>query len=173
MTLFVNKNSSFDLIDTGKFTGPQKDLYNATLRVQEKCIDLCTTDYSLDDLFHKMLHFLMEELTLLGIIPADYSLQHRMEMARKFCPHHVGHYLGMDVHDTSTSSRKSKLQPNMVITIEPGIYIGKKDFSVSPKYRGIGIRIEDNILITDSAPVNLSAACPKTVEEIETLLAEG
>ncbi|XP_005105486.1 xaa-Pro aminopeptidase 3 [Aplysia californica] len=156
---------------SGKFTKPQKELYNATLRVQEACIKLCTNQYSLDELFHEMLLLLAEELTHLGIIAAESSPEEKLQLARKFCPHHVGHYLGMDVHDTSTMSRKAKLKPNMVITIEPGIYIREDDFTVSPEYRGIGIRVEDNILITDSAPLNLSASCPKEIEEIEGIMA--
>ncbi|GFO10614.1 Xaa-pro aminopeptidase [Plakobranchus ocellatus] len=155
---------------SGQFTKAQKQLYNATLRVQEECIKMCTKAYSLDEIYTKMLHLLGEELLLLGIISAHTPPPQQLNILRKICPHHVSHYLGMDVHDTSTISRGIKLQPNMVVTIEPGIYIPADDFSVAPEYRGIGIRIEDNILVSESEPVNLSASCPKQAEEIEDLL---
>ena len=156
---------------SGKFSPAQAELYNATLRVQEACISMCTTHYSLDELFMEMCQLLEYELTGLGIIPSTHSAQQKQQLTRKICPHHVGHYLGMDVHDTNTVSRKMKLKPGMVITVEPGIYIQQEDLTVRPEYRGIGIRIEDNILITDSQPINLSRSCPKTVEDIEALMA--
>lgn len=157
---------------SGQFTEPQKHLYNATLRVQEECIKLCTQAHSLDEMFAHMLRLLAEELSQLGIIPPNTPFPQQINLARKFCPHHVSHYLGMDVHDTSGISRSAKLQPNMVVTVEPGIYIPSDDYTVAPEYRGIGIRIEDNILVTSSRPVNLSASCPKQVEEIEELMSK-
>ncbi|KAI8797923.1 Xaa-Pro aminopeptidase 3 isoform X1 [Biomphalaria glabrata] len=155
---------------SGRFTEPQRLLYNATLRVQEMCIQMCTTDYSLDDIYNQMVLLLSAELTQLGIISPDTSYEQKLNLTRKFCPHHVGHYLGMDIHDTSLISRQIKLQPNMIVTIEPGLYIAEDDYTVSPEFRGIGLRIEDNILVTDSVPVNMSASCPKTVDDIETVL---
>ncbi|KAH9513808.1 Xaa-Pro aminopeptidase 3 [Bulinus truncatus] len=155
---------------SGIFTEPQRQLYNAALRVQESCIHMCTTDYSLDDIYNQMILLLSAELAQLGIIPPETSFEQKLNLARKFCPHHVSHYLGMDVHDTSLISRQTKLQPNMVVTIEPGIYIKEDDFTVSQEFRGIGLRIEDNILVTNSVPVNMSASCPKTVEAIEAVM---
>ncbi|CAG5134334.1 unnamed protein product [Candidula unifasciata] len=155
---------------SGHFTEPQRKLYNATLRVQEACIRMCTTEFSLDDIYNHMLVLLAAELTQLGIISPDCSYDQRLNLARQFCPHHVSHYLGMDVHDTSSVSRKIKLQPNMVVTVEPGIYIPEDNYKVSLEFRGMGIRIEDNILVTETEPVNLSASCPKRVEDIESIM---
>uniref|UniRef100_A0A0B7B652 Aminopeptidase P N-terminal domain-containing protein n=1 Tax=Arion vulgaris TaxID=1028688 RepID=A0A0B7B652_9EUPU len=157
---------------SGQFTEAQRKLYKVTLRIQEACIRMCTTEYSLDEMFSHMLLLLAAELTQLGIMPPDLSLEQRLYLAQQFCPHHVSHYLGMDVHDTSNISRKIKLQPNMVVTVEPGIYIPETNYKVSPEFRGVGIRIEDNILITESEPVNLSASCPKRIEDIEDLLSK-
>lgn len=157
----------------GKFTKPQKDLYNATLRVNEACIRLCTTSNSLDEILLEMCRMIGEELVELGIIPSNFDHQKRQQLSRIYCPHHIGHYLGMDVHDTGLLSRRMKLVPGMVITIEPGLYIPADNMDVSPEYRGIGIRIEDNILVTSGQPVNMSASCPKTVEDIENLMAKS
>jgi Xaa-Pro aminopeptidase len=84
--------------------------------------------------------------------------------------HRTCHYLGMDVHDVGTYHAGGKprpLDPGVVITVEPGLYFGDQVTGPAERFRGIGVRIEDDILITDGAPENLSAAAPKTVEEIE------
>ncbi|MGH0176742.1 UNVERIFIED_CONTAM: hypothetical protein FKN15_001744 [Acipenser sinensis] len=94
--------------------------------------------------------------------------------ARRYCPHHVGHYLGMDVHDTPEVSRTRSLQPGMVITIEPGLYIPEDDLSAPQRYRGLGVRIEDNVLITEEGgPLVLSADTPKEIDDIERVCAGG
>ncbi|CAL1532454.1 unnamed protein product [Lymnaea stagnalis] len=158
---------------TGHFNDAQKKLYNATLRVQDACVHMCTTDYSLDEIYNEMLFLLTAELNQLGIIPPSFSQEQKMQMTRRFCPHHVGHYLGMDVHDTSLVSRQIKLQPNMVVTVEPGLYIPQNDMTVSSEFRGLGIRIEDNVLVTESKPINMSASCPKRVDDIEDLMSKS
>lgn len=95
-----------------------------------------------------------------------------------FCPHHVSHYLGMDVHDTSAISRNIPIQAGMVLTIEPAIYVSENGGTKYPsrsEFQGIGIRIEDDILIQLDANQKLSCEvltyqCPKTVKEIENLM---
>ena len=88
----------------------------------------------------------------------------------QFCPHHVSHYLGMDVHDTPLIPRSLRLMPGMVCTVEPGIYIPQNRTDVPEEFRGIGIRVEDDILITNDNKVEvLTAACTKEVEELENL----
>lgn len=87
-----------------------------------------------------------------------------------FCPHHVSHYLGMDVHDTALVSKSINFKPNMVITVEPGIYIPRNMKTVPEEFRGIGIRIEDDVLITPTGFDVLSKSCPKTIDQIETLI---
>jgi Xaa-Pro aminopeptidase len=90
-------------------------------------------------------------------------------LASFYCPH----FLGMDVHDTATVSRGTSLRPGMVITIEPGVYISQDNTTVPPEFRGIGVRIEDDVLITESGPEVLSAGVPKEVDEIERLVQQG
>jgi len=92
-------------------------------------------------------------------------------MAYSFCPHHVSHYLGMDVHDTSTISRGIPLQPGMICTVEPGIYIAADRHDVPEEFRGIGIRIEDDILISSDTQVEvLTEKCIKEPKKLENLI---
>ncbi|XP_014784854.1 xaa-Pro aminopeptidase 3 [Octopus bimaculoides] len=155
---------------SGTFSKVQKEVYNAVLRCQELCLKMCRKAFSLDDIYTEMLAILGCELKALGLIESSLSGSKLMAAARKFCPHHVGHYLGMDVHDTPIISRRINLEPGMIVTIEPGIYIPETNMMVPAEFRGIGIRIEDNVLITNSSPVILSSNCPKRVEDIEDVM---
>ena len=97
----------------------------------------------------------------------------------KYYMHGVGHYLGLDVHDagryfTDQKAKNSRpFAPGMVLTVEPGLYIPPDDKSAPAKYRGIGIRIEDDVLVTEDGNVNLTAKVPKDAEEIEELMNAG
>ena len=95
---------------------------------------------------------------------------------RRFYMHRTGHWLGMDVHDVGRYSFKDEprpMQAGMVQTIEPGLYIAEDCEDVAPKWRGIGVRIEDDVLVTEDGYEVLSAAAPKTVEEIEAIVGTG
>jgi Xaa-Pro aminopeptidase len=88
--------------------------------------------------------------------------------------HRVGHWLGLDVHDVGdyrVSGEWRMLEPGMVMTVEPGLYISAGDQTVAKKWRGIGIRIEDDVVITDKGCDVITSGVPKTVEEIEALMA--
>lgn len=153
----------------GRFTTPQSELYQATLDVHKSCLSLCTPGISLENIYAFMLNHLGQKLKDVGVL--QEKCKHDIyKTVRRYCPHHVGHYLGMDVHDTPDISRSIALQPGMVVTIEPGIYIPENDTSAPPRFRGIGIRIEDDVLITDEEPVILSADCPKELPEVEKIL---
>lgn len=160
----------------GKFSPEAKDLYEATLRVQKKVLSRINTKISLFDLNVLAQELCCQELCDLGIIKESYDEAIEKQIFRKYVPHGVGHHLGLDVHDVSDSSfsyrntgKKSSLSDGMVITIEPGIYIPKDDQSVGDRWRGIGIRIEDNIHIKDRDYENLTLSCPKELNEIEDL----
>lgn len=156
---------------SGRFDEPQRELYLAVLNIQKACIELCTPDNSIQDIYQEMVRLLANQLISLNIVPADDEFR-AAKLAHDLCPHHIGHYLGMDVHDTAQVSKNIKLQPGMVITVEPGIYINENRTDVPEKYRGIGIRIEDDILVTEDGPVNLTEACPKHPDDIEKILAQ-
>ncbi|KAF9941249.1 hypothetical protein BGZ67_005484 [Mortierella alpina] len=146
----------------GKFTEAQKDLYEVVLHANKECIKLCTEEsgLSLNQIHDVSMRLTKEGLSRLGIKPLPHDVD------RRLYPHHVGHYLGMDVHDTGDISRSRVLKEGMVITIEPGLYI-PRDPAYPEKYQGIGIRIEDNVVIGKTAPHVLSVTAPKEVVDIE------
>ncbi|XP_074907163.1 xaa-Pro aminopeptidase 3 isoform X1 [Buteo buteo] len=153
----------------GRFTKPQAELYQAVLDIQKSCLSLCSPGMSLENIYSLMLSLIGQKLKELGILKNSITESHFFKAVRKYCPHHVGHYLGMDVHDTPDISRSLPLQPGMVITIEPGIYIPEDDVSAPEGFRGIGVRIEDDVVITEDAPLILSADCPKEIYHIEQI----
>ncbi|KAM9780128.1 xaa-Pro aminopeptidase 3 [Neosynchiropus ocellatus] len=157
----------------GKFTPVQEELYEAILEVQCACLSLCTPGVSLDHIYSSMLALLGRQLQRLGVVKTSASDADVLKAARLYCPHHAGHYLGMDVHDTPDLSRSQPLQPGMSITIEPGLYITEDNGQAPERLRGLGVRIEDNVLIQDSgAPLILSRDVPKTVAEVEQACAQ-
>uniref|UniRef100_H3CHN3 X-prolyl aminopeptidase 3, mitochondrial n=1 Tax=Tetraodon nigroviridis TaxID=99883 RepID=H3CHN3_TETNG len=157
----------------GKFSPAQAELYEAVLEVQRSCLSLCSPGVSLDHIYSTMLALLGRQLTQLGIIGAATSHADALKAARRYCPHHVGHYLGMDVHDTPELSRSQPLQPGMVITIEPGLYIPEDNDQVPKRFRGLGIRIEDDVVIQDSGgPLVLSREAPKIIADVEQACAQ-
>ncbi|KAG0045961.1 hypothetical protein BGZ83_008835 [Gryganskiella cystojenkinii] len=146
----------------GKFTQAQKDLYSVVLNANKECIKLCTEEHglTLNQIHDVSMRLTKEGLARLGIKPLPHDVD------RRLYPHHVGHYLGMDVHDTGDISRSRPLKEGMVITIEPGLYI-PRDPAYPEKYQGIGIRIEDNVVIGKTVPTVLSVTAPKEIVDIE------
>uniref|UniRef100_A0A9J8BJC5 X-prolyl aminopeptidase 3, mitochondrial n=1 Tax=Cyprinus carpio carpio TaxID=630221 RepID=A0A9J8BJC5_CYPCA len=158
----------------GKFSPAQRELYEAVLEVQLSCLSQCNPGVSLDYIYSTMLTLLARQLKELGIVPQGTSDTDTLKAARQFCPHHVGHYLGMDVHDTPELSRSQPLQPGMVITIEPGLYISEDESSCPERFRGLGVRIEDDVVIREhGGPLVLSADTPKTIAEVESACSHG
>ncbi|XP_028310336.1 xaa-Pro aminopeptidase 3 [Gouania willdenowi] len=152
----------------GRFSSAQAELYEAVLEVQHSCLSLCTPGVSLDHIYSSMLALLGRQLKRLGILKASVSDSDVLQIARRYCPHHVGHYLGMDVHDTPELSRSQPLQPGMAITIEPGLYICEDNDQAPERFRGIGVRIEDDVVIRQNGgPLILSSDAPKTIADVE------
>ncbi|KAF3700473.1 putative Xaa-Pro aminopeptidase 3 [Channa argus] len=157
----------------GKFSPAQAELYEAVLEVQHSCLSLCSPGVSLDHIYSTMLALLGRQLRRLGIVMTGTSDADLLKAARQYCPHHVGHYLGMDVHDTPEMSRSQPLQPGMVITIEPGLYISEDNNQAPECFRGLGIRIEDDVVIQDNGgPLILSSGAPKTISDVEQACAQ-
>ncbi|XP_063704331.1 xaa-Pro aminopeptidase 3 [Culicoides brevitarsis] len=153
----------------GKFTEAQRVLYEVVLQTQTNLIRvLQEKECSLDELFEIMCLELGKCLKEIGLIPKHVSGVELARAAYKFCPHHVSHYLGMDVHDTSTISRGLKLEPGMCFTIEPGLYISRNSRTVPEEFRGIGIRIEDDALMLPNRKLQiLTETCVKDVKDVE------
>ncbi|XP_077025063.1 xaa-Pro aminopeptidase 3 isoform X3 [Tamandua tetradactyla] len=152
----------------GRFTAPQAELYENVLEIQRACLTLCFPGSSLENIYTMMLTLVGQKLKELGILK-NIKGNNAFKFARKYCPHHVGHYLGMDVHDTPDIPRSLPLQPGMVITIEPGIYIPEDDRDAPEKFRGLGVRIEDDVVVTQDSPLILSSDCPKEISDIERI----
>ncbi|MEE6521543.1 hypothetical protein FKM82_019796 [Ascaphus truei] len=158
---------------SGRFSSAQEELYQAVLDVQKSCLSLCFLGTSLENIYSHMLTQIARKLKDLRIVQRGCSDSQLFKAARTYCPHHVGHYLGMDVHDTPDVSRSLPLQPGMVITIEPGIYIPEDDTAAPEKFRGLGIRVEDDVVITEESPIILSADCPKEIDELQQICGQG
>ncbi|XP_046440960.1 xaa-Pro aminopeptidase 3-like [Daphnia pulex] len=154
----------------GKFTSHQTEAYEALLDVQLDLIQFCNERPPLDILFQRMCRQLGKNLQQIGFGKDARSCVERAQMAYSVCPHHVSHYLGIDVHDTGKINRNIPLETGMVITIEPGLYVDLNR-SIAPKeFHGLGLRIEDDILITETGVEVLTQSCPKTVAEIESIM---
>eukprot|EP01091_Cochliopodium_minus_P005326 TRINITY_DN15276_c0_g1_i1.p1 TRINITY_DN15276_c0_g1~~TRINITY_DN15276_c0_g1_i1.p1 ORF type:complete len:472 (-),score=105.84 TRINITY_DN15276_c0_g1_i1:9-1424(-) len=154
----------------GKFSPAQKALYEGVLNTQLELISQCKKSNTVGALHLSSVYLLSKVLVDLGIIKG-YSVDEivRKSLYRTFYPHGIGHYLGMDVHDTPTVSTYIPLVEGNFITIEPGLYI-PDDPSVPPEFRGIGIRIEDDVFITDDVPFVPTEGTPKTFEQLEQVL---
>jgi len=110
----------------------------------------------------------------IGLLTGELDKNIEDKTFRKFYMHNIGHWLGMDVHDVGAYKLDGASRPllaGMVTTVEPGIYIDPDDMQIDPQWRGIGVRIEDNILVTDTGYRNLTADLPVSVADIETLMA--
>ena len=142
---------------SGTFSPAQKDLYNAVLTAQRHCISLCRANaqLSLDQLHDASVASLKDTLSQLGF---DMSGKNIMTLF----PHHLGHYIGLDVHDTGGQPRNLPLQARQCVTIEPGLYVPNEE--AYPKhFRGMGLRIEDSICVQEEHPLILTAEAVKEV----------
>ena len=157
----------------GRFSEPQKALYEVVLAAQTAAIKKVRSGNHWNDPHAAAVRVLTRGLIKLGILkgkPADLI---RKEAYRRFYMHRTGHWLGMDVHDVGdykVGGAWRELEPGMVLTVEPGLYIPAGSRGVARKWWNIGIRIEDDVLVTRGEPDVLSAAAPRTVAEIEAVM---
>lgn len=158
----------------GKFSGPQRDLYNLVLSAQEKAISEMKPGFD----FKRMQKTVVETLTqgLLDLRILKGTLEENIEKKtyRAYYMHSAGHWLGLDVHDVGSYQQNDEptlFQPNMVMTIEPGLYMSPSD-NLDKQWWNIGIRIEDDVRITDNGCDVLSKALVKSVEDVEQLMRE-
>ena len=158
---------------SGKFSLAQKELYEMVLDVELSIIKMIRAGVKRSELQRKSEELLCKGMIALGILKGKVKKLIKKNAHKKYYPHGIGHWMGIDVHDECPyKDKKGKEIPftnGMVMTIEPGIYIDEKDKSVPKKYRGIGVRIEDDILVTSTGYDNLSQDIAKSVEEIERI----
>jgi Xaa-Pro aminopeptidase len=158
---------------SGKFSDAQKDVYDIVLQTQLRVLDAIKPGVKRSELQNISVKCLTEGLVKLGVLKGDLKKLIKKEAYKPYYPHGIGHWMGIDVHDQCPYKDKNNkeivLKKGMVLTIEPGLYLDKDDRKVPSKYRGIGVRIEDDILVTNGGYENLSADIAKTVQEIESI----
>ncbi|MCH7394286.1 Xaa-Pro aminopeptidase [Acinetobacter dispersus] len=158
----------------GKFSPEQKALYNIVLEAQLAAIDATRIGNHYKYPHQVAVKILTQGLVDLGLMSGDVDELIESEAFRQFFMHGTGHWLGMDVHDVGaykTGEDWRAYEAGMVVTVEPGLYVAPDDETVDAKWRGIGIRIEDDIVVTENGPLVLTKNVVKTVEEIESLMA--
>lgn len=157
----------------GKFNEQQRALYAVVLDAQKQAIDHCRPGRTFDSVHDLTVKVLVEGLVKLGLLEGDVDTIIEQETFKRFYMHRTGHWLGMDVHDVGSyylRGTSRSLEPGMVLTVEPGIYVAPDDETVGPEWRGIGIRIEDDVRVTDGAPDVLTAEIPKEIADVEALV---
>ena len=153
------------------FTAAQRDVYQAVLDVQVAAIEAVRPGATVDAIHQLVVEQLTQRMVDLGLLKGDVATLVAEEKYKAFYMHRTSHWLGLDVHDVgfySVEGAARPLEPGMVLTIEPGLYIAE-DADVPEALRGIGVRIEDDILVTAAGHENLTLATPKTVPELEAL----
>jgi Xaa-Pro aminopeptidase len=161
----------------GVYQGARRAIYELVLAAQEAAIALCRPGTTLPELHECAVRHITVGLVELGILSGGVDELIEKQGYKPFFTHGTSHWLGLDVHDCGIYSRSGvdrKLEPGMVFTIEPGIYIPQDGPEEVPdEYRGIGVRIEDNIAINAEGYENLTAAIPKQPSEVEAAMREG
>lgn len=155
----------------GKFSQPQREIYELVLKAQKRAIELLVPGNSIKQANDEVIRIKTQGLVDLGILKGDVDTLIEQQSYRQFYMHGLGHWLGLDVHDVGSYGQDKQriLEIGMVITVEPGIYI-TEDADVPEQYKGIGIRIEDNLLMTEYGNKILTAAAPKEIADIENLM---
>lgn len=160
----------------GRYTQPQREIYDLVLKAQMSCVEMVRPGTTHDQLKQHSIEVLTEGMVELGLLkgkPQDLIKEKKYE---KFYMHGLGHMLGIDVHDVGRyyfGQESRALEPGVVMTVEPGIYIAPGTKDVPEKYLGIGVRIEDDVLCTNNGPKVLTTKVPKHAEEIEALMNHG
>ncbi|MGH7293712.1 MAG: aminopeptidase P N-terminal domain-containing protein, partial [Polyangiaceae bacterium] len=152
-----------------EFSRAQQAIYELVLEAQEEGIRATVPGATLDEIHRLDVDIITRGLVRLGLLRGDVKVLVESEAYKRFFMHRTSHWLGMDVHDVGAyfdAGRPRELEPGMVLTVEPGIYIAPDDDSVAPEWRGIGVRIEDDVLVTTSVPEVLTAGIPKSVDEV-------
>ncbi|MBR58987.1 MAG: Xaa-Pro aminopeptidase [Myxococcales bacterium] len=160
----------------GKFSGPQRDLYNLVLEAQQEALDLVKPGATLELLHSRVIEVLSQGLLDLGFFESTLQDVIHGGDFRRYYMHRTSHWLGLDVHDVGSYAvgpDPRPFEPDMVFTVEPGLYVAENDEHAPEAFRGIGIRIEDDILVTADGHENLTSSCPKTCEDIEATMQEA
>lgn len=161
----------------GRYTKVQRRVYQAVLDAADAAFAVVRPGIRFREVHDAAMEVLAHRLADWGLLPVppEVALDPDQQQHRRWMVHGTSHHLGIDVHDCAQARRElyldGVLEPGMVFTIEPGLYFQPDDLLVPPEYRGIGVRIEDDVLVTASGCENLSAALPRTPDDVETWMA--
>ena len=166
---------------SGKFTDVQRKIYEGVREAADAVFAIAKPGVTYGEMHNEAMRVIARKAEEWGLLPegvtAEDSLNSKELWHRRWMVHGTGHMLGLDVHDCAAARRETyhdaKLEPGMVFTIEPGLYFHQNDLLVPEEFRGIGVRIEDDVLMTETGPVNLSGALPRTADEVEAWMAEA
>lgn len=161
----------------GAFSGPQRDVYTAVLEVQQAAVDAIRPGLRHADLHQQVIDGLIDRLLDLGLLQGSRDEAVETESWKRYFMHGTGHYLGIDVHDVGPyhgdDGESLPYEPGVVVTVEPGLYIPLSDQDAPEAFRGIGVRIEDDVLVTAVGHRVLTEGVPKAVDAIEALRREA
>ncbi len=158
----------------GKFSAAQKQVYEKVLYIQKAILKMIKPGIAFEDLQNTCIDMTTAALIELKLLKGDKEDQIKKKEFKKYYPHGVSHWLGMDVHDAGLymlNGESRKLEVGMCFTVEPGLYISADDATAPKELRGIGIRIEDDIIVTESGCEVLTSKVPKEIADIEALMA--
>ncbi len=158
----------------GRYSTAQREIYDLVLKAQMACVEMVRPGVTHDQLKQHSIEVLTEGMVELGLLQGRTEEIIKEKKYEKFYMHGLGHMLGIDVHDVGRyyfGPESRALEPGVVMTVEPGIYIAPDAKDVPEKYLGIGVRIEDDVLCTNNGPRVLTNKVPKYAEEIEALMA--
>lgn len=160
----------------GRFSGPQRDLYNVVLEAQQASINAVRAGHPFTDFHDTATRLLTEGLIKLGLLQGERDNLIEQGAHRRFFMHGTGHWLGMDVHDVGVyrvEGQPRVLEPNMTLTVEPGLYVPLDAEAFDTRFHGTGIRIEDDVRVTEGEPDVLTADVPKAPDAIEALMRQS
>jgi Xaa-Pro aminopeptidase len=158
----------------GKFSQAQREIYELVLKAQESCVEMVRPGVTHDELKQHSIEVLTEGMVQLGLLQGDPKELIKEKKYEQFYMHGLGHMLGIDVHDVGRyyfDKESRALEPGVVMTVEPGLYISPDTKDIPRQYLGIGVRIEDDVLCTHNGPRVLTNKVPKHIDEIEALMA--
>lgn len=161
---------------SGRFSEVQRRVYEAVREAADAAFAIVRPGIRFREIHAEAMRVIAARTAEWGLLPvsAEDSLLPENQFHRRYMVHGTSHHLGIDVHDCALARRElyldGVLEPGMVFTIEPGLYFQPDDLTVPEEYRGIGVRIEDNILVTEAGAENLSIAIPRTADDVEAWL---
>lgn len=158
---------------SGRFSSLQRELYDAVLEAHDRAIEAVRPGATPADVHQAALRVLVEAMVSLGLLKGKVDGLIESEEYRTYYPHQTSHWLGLDVHDVGEYAIRGEprpLEPGMVLTVEPGIYVPEDAEDAPPELRGLGIRIEDDVVVTEAGYEILTAAIPAQADRIEELL---